>query len=80
MSGQHLVIVRYSAEHNAHQEWVYNLADIDQAKIVWAREIPGISMAPLLAYFRVRQVWLLEPDKSATPSLLPYPTSKQPAE
>jgi hypothetical protein len=80
MPGQHLVIVRYSPHHNAHQEWVYNRADIDRAKIVWAREIPGVSMAPLLAYFQGCQVWLLEPDESATPSLSPYPSTKQPEE
>jgi hypothetical protein len=77
--GQHLVIVRYSSQHNAHKEWVYNAADLDHAKIVWAREIPSISMAPLLAYYRNRHVWLVEPDESATPSLLPYPTT-QPAD
>jgi hypothetical protein len=68
--GQHLVIVRYSSEHNAHAEWVYNGADIDGAKIVWARDIPGVSMALLLAYFHYRHVWLIEPDKST--ALLPY--------
>jgi hypothetical protein len=78
--GQHLVIVRYSSRHNAHEEWVYNCADIDRAKTVWAREIQGVSMTPLLAYFRNRQVWLLEPDEKATPSLSPYPTTKQGAE
>src|SRR5208283_3149519 len=49
------VIDRYSSRHNAHEEWVYNRADIDSAKIVWAREIPCVSMAPLLAYFSDRQ-------------------------
>jgi hypothetical protein len=80
MPGQHLVIVRYSSQHNAHEEWVYNAADIDAGKTVWAREIAGVSMAPLLTYFRSRQVWLIEPDNSATPDLSPYPTIKQPAE
>jgi hypothetical protein len=78
--GQHLVIVRYSSRHNAHEEWVYNRADIDRSKIVWAREIPGVSLAPLLAYFRNRQVWLVEPDEGATLSLSPYPATGQGAE
>ena len=79
--GQHLVIVRYSPQHNAHEEWVYNRADIDHAKIVWARDIPGVSVAPLLSYFRNRKVWLVEPDESATtPSLLPYPATEVAAE
>lgn len=79
--GQHLVIVRYSPEHNAHAEWVYNGADIENAKIVWARDIPGISMAPLLAYFHDRQIWLVAPDDSdTTPGLLPYTNTEQPPE
>ena len=61
--GQHLIIVRYAPQHNANGgEWVYNRADIDRAKIVWAREIPGRSLAPLLDYFSGRHVWLIEPD------------------
>ena len=70
--GRHLVIVRYSHEHHPiNREWVYNGADIDGAKVVWAREIPGISMEPLLTYFKDRRVWLVEPDVSPT-QLRPY--------
>ena len=63
-SGTDLVIVRYASNHNTHEEWVYNRADIDRAEIVWAREIPGVSMQPLLDYFRDRNVWLVEPDET----------------
>jgi hypothetical protein len=77
--GQHLVIVRYSPEHNAHAEWVYNGADIDGAKIVWVRYIPGTSLEPILAYFHNRQIWFVDPDDTdTTPTLLPYRSAQRP--
>jgi len=64
LPGEHLVLVRYSSKHNIHEEFVYNDADIDRSKIVWAREIPERDLNPLLAYFRNRDVWVLEPDEN----------------
>jgi hypothetical protein len=65
MPGKRLVIVRYSPNHNAGAEWVYNRADIDDSKVVWARDIPGVDIAPLLAYYRDRRAWIVEPDSSS---------------
>lgn len=56
-----LVIVRYPQEQEDIGEWVFNAADIDHAKVVWAREIPGVSSEPLLNYFKDRRVWVVEP-------------------
>jgi uncharacterized membrane protein YobD (UPF0266 family) len=58
-----LVIVRYSPYHSPNQEWVYNHADIDNSKVVWAREMDPQSDARLREYFSDREAWLLEADK-----------------
>ncbi len=58
--GQHLVIVRYKPGHSVHNEWIYNEANIDRAKVVWAREMDPASNAALLRYFKDRKPWLLE--------------------
>jgi len=70
--GKHLVVVRYGEDHNIHDEWVFNGAEIDTAKVLWARELDAQQNAKLFAYFKDRQVWLAEPDTDNT-KLLPYP-------
>jgi hypothetical protein len=70
--GDHLVIVRYSlTHHNVLREWVYNDADIDHAHIVWAREIPGVDIGPLLNHYKDRSIWLVEAD-SFPVKVVPY--------
>jgi len=45
--GSHLVIARDFPQHRPLDKWVYNRADIDRAKAVSAREVPGLSIRPL---------------------------------
>ena len=54
------------------EEWVYNEADIDQARVVWARDMDAVKNRELLQYFANRRVRLLEVDADG-PSLVPYP-------
>jgi hypothetical protein len=69
--GKHLIVVRYSDDHNIHDEWVYNGADIDGSKVIWARELDSEQNGKLFAYFKDRHIWLVEPDTDNT-EIKPY--------
>jgi hypothetical protein len=69
--GKHLIVVRYSDDHNIHDEWVYNGADIDGSKIIWARELDPEQNGKLFSYFKDRHIWLVEPDVDNT-EIKPY--------
>jgi hypothetical protein len=77
--GKHLIVVRYSDDHNIHDEWVFNGAEIDRAKVLWARELDPQQNARLFAYFKDRTIWLVTPDTDNT-YLEPYtPPGSPPA-
>jgi hypothetical protein len=69
--GQVLVFVRYSPRHIFQDEWVYNEADIDSARVIWARDLGPEENEKLRALYPGREVLLLEPDVKP-PRLSPY--------
>jgi len=71
LSGGQLVIVRYLPGRDPFEEWVYNEADIDNAKVVWAHDMSTAENEDLIQYFKGRKVWLLEADEKP-PRLSPY--------
>jgi hypothetical protein len=76
-----LIVVRYNKNHNFHDEWVYNGAEIDSAKILWARELDETQNERLFAYFKDRQIWLMRPDEvdHKLRQLKPYPRATAPS-
>ena len=70
--GHHLVMVRYAPKHCPHEQWIYNRANLDAAKVVWAWEMGPGTDKELFDYYQDRHVWLLEADLRP-PLLTPYP-------
>lgn len=68
--GDQLVFVRRSP-WRASGEWIYNGADMDASKTVWARDLGEDNNRKLLDYYSSRKAWLLEPD-AIPPRLGPY--------
>jgi hypothetical protein len=60
--GDLLVFVHYAPQHMFQEEWVWNAADIDGARIVWARDLGPEENARLTAYYPTRTPLLFEPD------------------
>ena len=60
--GKLLVFVRYSPLHIFQEEWVWNAADPEAARIVWARDLGAGEDQELLRAWPDRQPLLFEPD------------------
>jgi hypothetical protein len=83
LPGKQLAIVRYSSQHNPYDEWVYNAAEIENSKVIWAREMDAANNRELIDYYKDRKAWLVEPDSfpaGVSPYLIPdqgpIPTAK----
>jgi hypothetical protein len=68
--GEHVIFVRYTGTKSPHEEWIYNLADIDAEPVIWAQDM-GTENSRLRAYYPDRSFWIFQPD--VDPGLLtPY--------
>jgi hypothetical protein len=55
----HLILVDYQSGHNLNEEWVYNEADIPNAKIIWGRFASTELNQRFLGSYPNRKVWRL---------------------
>jgi len=68
--GRHVIFVRYTRTQSPHEEWIYNLANIDAEPVIWAQDM-GTENRKLRAYYPDRSFWIFQPDMD--PGLLtPY--------
>jgi hypothetical protein len=73
--GRHLILVRYAKNFSTepgYRDWVRNLADLDTAEIVWAREMGNESDGKLVKYYEDRHRWRLDVAPAGV-QLRPYP-------
>jgi hypothetical protein len=78
LPGDQLVIVHYSPDHDCQMEWVYNGADIDDSKVVWARDMGAAKNQELVDYYKERRMWLVEPDEKPV-RITPYAKAAGPS-
>ena len=76
--GKLLVFVQYWPNHPFQEEWVYNSADIDAQRLVWARDLGDDENRKLISYYGNRKAMRLEPD-ARPPRLLNYEPLKNEA-
>ena len=60
---RHVIVVRYEEPYQLHSHWVYNHADVDGSRVVWARDLGPEENKRLRAYYPDRQFWLLRPNQ-----------------
>jgi hypothetical protein len=74
-TGRHLVFVRYEPGYQFDNELVYNAADLDQSRIIWARYFGPEDDAPVVSHFANRRAWILDAGK--TLKLDVYPSTQR---
>lgn len=71
---RHLVFVEYNKDHIPHAEWVFNDADLGEARVIWARRrSPNLDKAVYDALRKDKErmiAWRLDPDDKH--GLVPY--------
>jgi hypothetical protein len=71
LPGKHLVFVDYGGRQQVEFEWVYNGAEIDAGRIVWAHRLSTRRNEALRDYYADRSAWILHASRWP-PVLTPY--------
>jgi hypothetical protein len=62
MPGNHLVFVKPKTDSHNLFQWIYNDADIDSSRFVWARDLGDAENAQLAASMAGRKFWIVDPN------------------
>lgn len=66
-----LVVVSYGPGHRVHDDWVFNRADVESARVVWARDQGSAAREKLRECYSGRDGFLLHVDASGSSRLEP---------
>jgi hypothetical protein len=69
--GNHLVFVKAKTDSHNLFQWIYNGADIDGSRFVWARDLGEAENAQLAVSMAGRKVWMVDPNVEPA-TLTPY--------
>jgi hypothetical protein len=69
--GSHLVFVTYDDEVSPHEEWVWNRAEMESSRVIFAHHLGDTKNPELVAAYPGRSVWLVSVSSSDA-GLKPY--------
>ena len=69
--GGHVFFVHYTVAKVPHAEWIFNTAEIDKQKVIWAQDMGPAKNRELLACDPNRSFWYFEPDEPGA-SIIDY--------
>ncbi len=65
-----VVFVSYAPDHNYHDEWIYNRADIFNSPVIWARDLGYEKNQELLALLPPHQAWSIYVESDQDPPVI----------
>ena len=65
-AGSHLVFVSYDDEYTVHDEWVYNSADWDASRVIFAHDLGDRRNSELIAAYPQRTIWIVRVSRNQT--------------
>ena len=70
---KHIAIVRYGKEHSFYCEYVFNHADFENSRVLFARDMGDVANAELEKHYPDRKLWLVDVfNDTKMPTVTPY--------
>jgi hypothetical protein len=70
---KYLILVKYLPNRKAYNEWIFNEADLENAKVIWARSMTPERDCQLAKYYSDRKIRVIEIGDRPNPIKRSYP-------